>query len=71
MLIKNKRNKPSQFGIKMETKINILTYAYDQVLLCESEYEIKMFIMLLFKALQGTGFKINTKRTIILCSLDI
>ena len=41
----------------MESKINILAYADDLVLLGESEHEIKMITRLLFKALQGTGLK--------------
>ena len=42
----------------MESKINILAYAYDLMLLGESEHEIKMITLLLFK-----GLKINMEKT--------
>ena len=59
----------AQAGIKTAGKnINILRYAYDTILMAESEEELKSLLMKLKEVSEYVGLKLNIQKTKIMAS---
>ena len=59
----------AQAGIKITGKnINILRYAYDTILMAESEEELKSLLMKLKEESEYVGLKLNIQKTKIMAS---
>ena len=68
-IMRNAGLEEAQAGIKITGKnINILRYAYDTILMAESEEELKSLLMKLKEVSEYVGLKLNIQKTKIMAS---
>ena len=68
-IMRNAGLEEAQAGIKTAGKnINILRYAYDTILMAESEEELKSLLMKLKEVSEYVGLKLNIQKTKIMAS---
>ena len=65
----NARLEEAQAGIKIARRnINNLRYAYDTILMAESEEELKSFLMKVKEESEKVGLKLNIQKSKIMAS---
>ena len=70
--MRNAGLKEAQAGIKIaRTNINNLRYADDTILMAESKYELKSFLMKVKEESEKVGLKLNIQKTKIMSSGSI
>ena len=67
--MRNTGLKEAQAGIKIDRRnINNLRYAYDSIIMAESEEELKSLLMKVKEESEKVGLKLNTQKTKIMAS---